>query len=166
MMLDELAKRARIDVAQLKPGKRLLSNATNPLIQKARPPSTLRLAITLLIQQPALAKQIQEPLPPTNIRGFDLLLEIIETAKQHPDLTTGGLLEFWRERKEGPSLAKLAQTEHMISDEALQNEFLGAIQCLRKIGHEQLIERLLAKANQTDLSPEEKQQLGELIRSK
>jgi len=64
------------------------------------------------------------------------------------------------------SLVKLAQVEHMIPAEGLQHEFLGAIQHLRKLGHKQVIDQLLAKANQTGLSLEEKQQLDELIRSK
>lgn len=165
LMLEELAKRARTDIKQLKPHKEQ-NTPSRSLKQNARPPSALRLAITLLVQQPALAKLIDKPLPAINMRGFELLQEIIEVVKEHPELTTGGLLEFWRAREEGQSLAKLAQTEHMISEEGLQNEFLGAIQRLRKLGHGQVIEQLIAKANQTDLSNEEKMQLDELIRAK
>jgi DNA primase len=164
MMLDELAKRAGVDLLQLKPTKN--NQVARSLTQKAKPPSTLRLAITLLLQQPSLALHIDQPLPELNIRGIELLHEIIERAKQHPELTTGGLLEFWRERAEGNSLAKLAQVQHMIPDEGIKSEFLGAIQLLRKLSHEQIINRLIAKANQTELTQEEKQQLDELIRSK
>jgi DNA primase len=164
MMLDELAKRARVDIEHIKPTTKF--SAAKLLTTKARPPSTLRLAILLLIQQPSLAQHIDQPLPELTMRGMDLLREIISLAKQHPDLTTGGLLEFWRERDEGKSLAKLAQTEHMVPENGMVNEFLGIIQRLRQFGQKQIIEGLLAKANQTKLSQEEKQQLEELIRSK
>jgi len=166
MMLDELAKRARVDIKRLKTNQTAPTKTILSLKLKARLPSTLRLAITLLAQQPALAKLIHQPLPQIDLRGFALLQEMVEILKQHPELTTGGLLECWREREEGKSLAKLAQIEHMIPEEGIQSEFLGAIQRLHKLGHEQAIERLIAKASQADLSCEEKQQLDELIRSK
>ncbi|MEO8401958.1 MAG: DNA primase [Gammaproteobacteria bacterium] len=166
MMLDELAKRALVDVEQLKPVNNARTKLPRPAAPKVRSPSTMRLAMILLVQQPGLAKLIEEPLPPLNLRGFDLLRDVIELTQRHPDLTTGGLLEFWREREEGPILAKIAQTEHMIPENGIENEFLGTIQSLRKLGNEQDIERLLAKANQAELSQEEKQLLAELIHSK
>jgi len=165
MMLDELAKRARTDVKQLQMNKSQTRRLA-PLKQKARPPSALRLAITLLIQQPSLAHRVNEPLPHIKLRGYELLQKMIECVKQHPDLTTGGLLEFWRDHEEVRTLAKLAQTEHMIPEEGIQNEFVGAIERLHKLGREQVIEQLIAKANQIALSQEEKMQLDELIRAK
>jgi DNA primase len=167
MMLDELAKRARMDVKQFQTDKNKSKRFIPiPLKQKARPPSALRLAITLLIQQPSLANLVDEPLPQIELRGFDLLQKIMECVKQHPDLTTGGLLEYWRDKEDVNTLAKLAQTEHMIPDEGIENEFLGAISRLQKLGREQVIEQLIAKASQTALSHEEKMQLDELIRAK
>lgn len=165
MMLDELAKRAHTDIKNLKKTKATSKNFKS-LKQNARAPSTVRLAITLLIQQPALAKLIEHPLPPIELRGYEVLQEMINLIKEHGDLTTGSLLEFWRDRAEGKSLAKLAQTEHMIPEQGLQNEFIGAIERLRKLGREQTIKNLIAKATQMSLSTEEKLELDELIRSK
>jgi len=165
MMLDELAKRARTDIKQLHPQKTKQKHFI-PAKQKARPPSTLRLAMTLLVQQPSLAHLIDKPLPLMELRGYDLLQKIVESIRVHPDLTTGGLLEYFRDQEDVTTLSKLAQTEHMIPEDGIQHEFLGAISRLRKVGHEQLIERLIAKASQTALSQEEKMQLDELIRAK
>ncbi|EKD73927.1 MAG: hypothetical protein ACD_45C00142G0008 [uncultured bacterium] len=163
MMLEELAKRAYItDIKQLKP----ITKSSQPRVQKARSPSALRLAITLLAQQPTLAQHIQCALPQLNVRGFDLLREMVELLQRYPDLTTGGLLEHWRDREEGKTLAKLAQTEHMIPDDGIKNEFLGAIHRLRKFEQEQIIEQFIAKANQTELTTEEKHKLAELIHHK
>jgi DNA primase len=162
MMLEELSKRSMY-AGQSKP---TTNKTTRPVMQKVRPPSALRLALTLLIQQPSLAQFIEQPLPELNLKGSDVLHEIIALAKEHPELTTGGLLEFWREREQVKSLVKLAQASHMIPEQGIRDEFLGAMQQLCNLGHKQSIERLLAKANQTKLTPEEKQQLDELIRSK
>lgn len=161
MMLEELAKKARIDVAQLLLFNSTPQTKTKP--QQARSPSTLRLAITLLIQDPPLAEQVVEPLPLLEIPGFSLFIQLIETIKKHSIATTGTLLEYWRERKEGKLLVKFAQIEHMIPATGIKNEFLGALTHLRKLANKQLIENLQAKAMQNGLSPEEKHYLQELI---
>lgn len=165
MMFDELAKKARIDAAQIKPRTTSSRKSTSSAL-KSRPPSALRLALTLLLQQPTLAREITEPLPHLDIPGFELFSEVLKFVQSHAEITTGILLENWRGRKEENSLAKLAQTEHMIPDAGIKNEFLGAIQRLRKLAQEHVIEQMLAKAAQTGLNPEEKQQLHELINNK
>lgn len=167
MMLSELAKRARIDVEHLTP--RTNTKPATPLRStalKTRPPSPLRIAMTLLIQQPSLVELIKTPMPALNLPGYDLLLRIIDIARESPSLTTGGLLEHWRDQPDGARLAKLAQVEHMIPESGIQHEFLGALNNLIKTAHKNAIETLLAKAAHTGLSPEEKQQLSTLIHTK
>ena len=166
MMLEELAKRAQInDVKQLKPiaTDTAQRRTSKP---KALPPSALRLALTLLLQQPELASLINPPLPTLNIRGFNLLNDVIALLQENPTLTTGALLEHWRDKEEGKLLAKLTQTEHMIPEKGIQSEFLGSIQNLRNLSKRQAIDHLLAKASQMTLTQEEKEQLNELIHNK
>jgi DNA primase len=164
LMLEELAKRTRTQIEQLQPSKAAAPRPT-PL-RKSRPPSNLRVAITLLVQKPTLVETLTEPLPPIDAPGFDLFLEILNLAKQNPALTTGALLEHWRDRPEGAMLSKLAQTDHMVPDAGMESEFQGAILRLKKLANEQAIERLLSQAAQNGLSQEEKQRLHELINTK
>ena len=167
MMVDELSRRARIDADKINlrgvepQPTRAPTRPSGTL--SAKPPSTLRLAMTLLIQQPALAALITEPLPTLDIPGYELFTQLIVLAKQNPDITTGGLLEHWRDQPEGGMLAKLAQKEHMAPDNGIQHEFSGAIQQLYKLAQEQVINRLLSKAALAELSGEEKLHLSELI---
>jgi DNA primase len=163
MMLEELAKRARIDVAQLSPQPSAIVKKPITSSLKARPPSSLRLAMTLLVQQPALVELITEPLTPLDITGFDLLLQVINKAKENPHITTGGLLEHWRDHPDGQLLAKLAHAEHVTPEAGIENEFIGAIKQMHKLTQENVIEKLLAKAAHTGLSAEEKQNLSMLI---
>lgn len=168
MMLVELAKKARVDVAQLQTKatpKAAQTTVSNPL-KAAKPPSALRLAMTLLVQQPELVTHITEALPTIDTAGFDLFTQVIATAQKNPKITTGQLLEHWRDQEEGKMLAKLAQWEHMIPAAGLSHEFTGAIKKLRQLAQEQTIEGLLAKAAQGNLSLEEKQNLSELINRK
>jgi DNA primase len=167
MMLAEVAKKARIDAATLTPAAQQLRTRTSRFKPtKARAPSTLRLAITLLVQQPALGLELKEPLPTLTIRGFALFSQLIEIIQKNSIQTTGSLLEHWRDHKELPLLVKLAQTEHMIPREGIQNEFLGAIAHFKKLANKQLIEQLLHKSAQNALSPEEKAHLNALIGEK
>jgi DNA primase len=166
MMFDELAKKARIEVTQLKQAKQINYKKTSGKSQKPRSPSALRLAITLLIQNPQLATDLSLPLPALSLPGIALFIELIEIIKAYSPPHTGVLLEYWRDRKEKKLLEKLAQTEHNVPTAGIKNEFLGAIEQLKKLAHMQEIEQLLAKASQNNLSLEEKKHLHELIHNK
>ena len=134
--------------------------------KKPRSPSALRLAIILLIQDPLLGIELQEePLLLSSLKlpGIALFIEIMEVIKTYSPPNTGILLEYWRDRKERKLLEKLAQTEHAVPITGIKNEFLGAIEQLKKSAHTQKIDHLLAKASQNSLSFEEKKDLHELI---
>lgn len=161
MMFEELAKRTRMTVEQLKPKNTSFQAKT--AIQKARSPSALRLAFALLVQHPELAELITHQLPRIDMTGFDLFSQVLELIQKNPGLNTGTLMEHWRDKPEGKSIAKLAQLEHMIPEKGIQSEFLGAIDKLKKFGNKQIIDQMLAKASQSGLTHEEKQQLHELI---
>lgn len=163
MMLEELAKRARIDIKQLNPATQQPVASHR---QKARSPSTFRFAFTLLVQHPELAKLVTQPLPELDIAGFDLFKAVMSLAQNTPNLSTGSLLEHWRDQEDGKTLSKLAQTELMMPDEGVENEFLGAMQQIQKLGHDRAIDYLLSKANQGDLTETDKKQLHELINDK
>ncbi len=157
MMFDELAKKARIDIA-----KPIIEKKSLPQ-SKIRTPSNLRLAITLLIQEPSLACEIKEALEPAEISGFSFLIELVETIQQYAIQTTGGLIEHWRDRKEEKLLAKLANTPHMIPEAGIRSEFLGAISGLKSQSVKVMIDKLLAKAAIQNLTPDEKVYLNDLI---
>jgi DNA primase len=164
MMFSELAKKAQVDIERVKP------TTTTPYkssLHKARSPSILRLAMALLIREPQLAIHLTEPLPPLEMKGYDLFCEIVDVAKHNPGITAAALYEIWRDRPtEANIIAKLAEPDDVIPEKGIQHEFLGAIQRLKELANEQLIERLLAKATQNGLTQEEKQTLHALIHSK
>jgi DNA primase len=163
MMLDELAKRARIDVAEISAPK--ATQTTKPLAKPttARAPSSLRLAITLLVQKPELANQLTEDLPSLDVRGFELLTRLVDIIKTHTITNTAGLREHFRDTEEEKLLSKFAHLEHMIPDTGITLEFLGSIARLKKLANKQMIETMLSKAAQNGLTTDEKQYLHDLI---
>jgi len=161
MMLAELAKRARIDVTEISAPKAATRSSIKP--NTARSPSSLRLAITLLVQNPELANRMTEALPSLDVRGFDLLVRLVDIIKTHAITTTGTLLEHFRDTEEDKLLSKFTHIEHMIPDTGIPLEFLGSIARLKKLANKQMIETMLSKAAQDGLSPDEKKYLHELI---
>lgn len=159
MMFEELAKKARTEISTPKV-------PTQNRLQKARAPSSLRLAITLLIQQPELVNCITETIPPIDLPGFILFCELIEIIKNNAAYTTGAVLEYWRDRKEGKLLAKLALSDHMIPPSGIESEFLGSLQRLKKLADKHTVDQLLSKAAAGSLSHEEKLRLHQLIHNK
>lgn len=165
MMQDELAKRAHTDLPSPTPGTPVRAVAAGR--KSFTPSSPLRLAITLLVQEPSLARLIDTALPPLDQPGAELLNALFACLEAHPALsTTGELLEHWRDREDAPVLAKLACLELAVPKEGMEAEFLGAINRLRQLSHEQAITRLLNKAKAAPLTGEEKALLNELISSK
>lgn len=164
MMFEELAKKTRTTIEQLNPIT--TSKTYKSAIQRARSPSALRLAVSLLVQNPELANEITETLPSLEINGFDLLLNLVEFIKLNPGLTTGTLLAHFRGKPEEKVIAKLAQLENMVPEKGIRHEFKGAILQLRKLANKQYIERILNKASQSGLTSDEKKQLHELLHDK
>lgn len=159
MMLDELAKRARITVSNNQPNKK---PTPQPSVKKARPPSPLKLALMLLVQNPELAKTLTEPVPVLEMKGYDLLMDLIQMG-QKATVSAGSFKECWRDHPEAELITKLAQLEHMVPPTGIENEFLGAIKRLKKLSSEQAIERMLIKANLSGLTQDERLQLQSLI---
>lgn len=172
LMFDKLAQLIGVAVNKLQTVTEKSPQIT-PEPKQKNPKSSFRqspiaLALSLLLQHPQLAKQLEniDWLHQINLRGIDVLIKLHEILKQNPELKTGALLEYWREHKQLPQLAKLAAKEIMLPPEKLASELLGALECIHEISNEQLIQGLLIKAKNNSLSETEKQQLQQLISNK
>lgn len=126
----------------------------------------VRLAIALLLIQPALATAL-EPVPELvtpDIPGSELLAELLETARSSPHLSTAAMIERFRERQEYPHLLKLLEWEPAASDDdTLRRMFLDAITRLVSKRTELRTEHLLHKSRVQGLDPEEKAELNALL---
>jgi DNA primase len=122
--------------------------------------------LALLVQHPELAAEVSEALPQDDTPGISLFNKIIELSTHHPQLTTGVLLELFRDQPEGKWLASLVQQELTVPPKGLKAEFLGALSQLRKQAQEQVIQKMLEKNALGTLTAEEKQTLSLLIINK
>ena len=174
MMLARLAEIARMDVAlltQVVTG--VLPVAARPdrsagrrmaAVAHAAGRSPVRIAIEILLYQPALAQQVRDPqtLAKLDVAGVGLLVQLLELLQARPHLNTAALLEHWRGSQEGKYLAKLAQWQPEVP-EGVEAELQGALQRLAEQYHQQRVENLLHMERLEGLDDVEKAELRRLL---
>ena len=130
--------------------------------------SLVRSAIALLLQQPSLALALQPPYAFSALRqpGITLLTELVTLVYERPDITTGGVLEHFADRKETAALQKLA-SQDMPGEAALwQDEFADAMAQLEKQTLHQRIDELQAKQREVGLDDDDKAEMRALLLTK
>ena len=173
ILLDEVGKRARIDISEWK-ANLTVGKTPDVILEKSLPeqkhqlklPKALEIVLMLIVQKPALAVLIDEPIQPSHLPGLSFLAALIAIVRTKPDISTAMLREHFRDQKEESFIARLAGQEHMIPDDGMENEFLGAIRQLKALNLDELINQLLAKATQDNLTEEEKINLTNAINQK
>ena len=91
--------------------------------------TTMRILIGLLVQNPQLATLIPslEGLEQTKQAGLPLFVELVQTCLAQPDLTTGQLLELYRDNKFSQQLETLATWNHMIVEDMVRTDLFGYV---------------------------------------
>ncbi|PZO62607.1 MAG: DNA primase [Pseudoxanthomonas suwonensis] len=128
--------------------------------------SVVRSAITLLLQQPALAADV--PHPPAfaalEQAGVELLLRLLPVIRERPDISTGALLEHLADDPAAESLQKLAVIDLPGQPDLWRTEFHDALDKLTDLARQQRREALQARMGSLDEA--EKQELRELLQAR
>lgn len=174
-LAENLASRARMPMAELLPLLGLAPVARGRMARSPQParqrnggrqaPSPVRHAIGLLLQRPALATRCHEParLRGLPMPGVALLVEMLELLGQQPHLSTGALIEHWRDREEYRHLSALAgRLLELGDDEALEQEFDDTLARLDRFRREIRLEALKRKPFR-DLTDTEKAEFQQLL---
>ncbi|WP_417761223.1 DNA primase [Shewanella sp.] len=164
MMLEQLASRLRMDNAEQM--KRMLGLKSRQQKRLSSPSlkgrgTPLRLAIALLVQQPNLGYQMppQPALKHLKMPGVALLIELLDLTRAST-MTSAQLLEHYRDTEQFSTLKKVAQWEHQVADEHLQQGFKESLVWLN---NQYIEQRYQALSMKQDLTREEKVQLQKLI---
>ncbi|MDR3387377.1 MAG: DNA primase [Rudaea sp.] len=128
----------------------------------------VRAAVALLLQNPGFAAAIEPPHLFSTLRqpGIPLLMELVALCRERPEISTAGMLEHFAQREEVRALQKLAVMEFPGAEDAWRAEFLDALAQLDRQTHQQRLDELLAKKNESALDPEETDELRRLLASK
>ncbi len=167
--LEELARLPRNALAELH-GQPVQPTLATPTMTAQRSGiSPVRRLVTLLLQEPALARLVEEPnrLASVELPGTSLLVEVIDFLKDRTHIHTGALIEHWRGTETGRHLAKLATepVPKLVGD--LEREFLDGIEHLLAKPLDQRREQRLAELSRkqpSELTGSEREELLQLLR--
>ncbi|MDE4025020.1 DNA primase [Glaesserella parasuis] len=126
----------------------------------------MRLLIALLLQNPHLVQNVPEDvtfLQSLQEKGFDLFLELVNICHANLGISMGGLLEYLRESPNYRHLELLANWDHLVSSENVENTFIDALDFFYKKLLDRQIDILMAKDRTTGLNQQEKQELMMLL---
>ncbi len=175
LLLERLAQDVRMPAGRL---AQLLGledgQAPAPAPRGARRPSSagrrplLTQAILLVLHYPAAARGITNfaPLAALPVKGVEVLVELLQSARAEPDLTTARLVERWRDRPEGGRLAELAGAESLVTDAAAASRELRTAvdKLIAEHGPERRLDELIARSREQKLSSEEQQEFQALLK--
>ncbi|MDN5923405.1 MAG: DNA primase, partial [Xanthomonadales bacterium] len=97
---------------------------------------------------------------------IDLLIELLDVARQREDMSTAMLLHHFAGREQADALAALAITPLQISGDATHTEFVDALRQLQRQTLVQRIDHLIETQASRGLDNAEKAQLRELLAAK
>jgi DNA primase len=164
--LAELTGRGRVEF----PGKpaKLRPSAPNSPTARTKP-SPLRLVLALLIQNPRLFPLIDPEsmdLLTSDEKAGPIAGTLLESLRANPGLTTGGVLEAFRETESTSQVSTLSVWDTEIVDDNIEQVFCDTLKSLTRKAREKCLNGLLQKAETMPLSPREREELRALISRK
>ncbi|MDR1012608.1 MAG: DNA primase [Coxiellaceae bacterium] len=170
LLLNKIAKLININVEELDIENTIippLPTQINELIEETiiNIPLPIENIISIILHYPEFICNIHNIDEIKNIRlnGIEILIELLIVLKQQQNLSTGTILEYWRNRREFKLLNRLACKELIVPKNVLENELISNIRLLVKLERDAHIQTLLTKATTKNLKTEERQQLQKLI---
>ncbi len=164
MLVDELARRAQTAPQRLGLSKgSAATSAPTPPASKPAPSGArtlVRSVIEQLLHRPQLAFSAQDTssLRQGHLPGLDFLCDLLDFLKSRPNITTGAIVEHWRDSEYGPYLDRLAQKSLLVADTNLDREFTDAIDRIRDRVYSKRVEALLQKPLEA-LTEQEREEL-------
>lgn len=128
----------------------------------------MRMVISLLLQNPELVKRMSE----SGVQalraeaGFEILEKLTALCRQREGITTGQILEYFRNTSYSNPLEILATWDHLLDESDIINAFSQNYRRLNIQAIERDIEMLIAKERTEGLTNEEKTVLVHLLAGK
>ena len=171
LLMSELARLTHIDQHRI---EQLLEAPPPPQVEKPDHPAPhwqrtpLRIALALLIQNPRLFTQDLPKIDGSTSTDPDqiLITVLMQHLAQQPQLNTATLVEHFRDTPWFEVLGQLAAWDHQVPDQAQASELTEMLRFLAKKTRESLIQSLIGKSKQQELSAQERQALQKMLRER
>jgi len=169
LMLEKLKELSKVDQLDFFQNPATLKASRYKQKQADVKLSPVRIAISLLLQNPSLIDVLEEK----NINwknldfpGVSLLRTIVEIIVESPNIKLPSLLEYFRGRDEESYIGIMMNHDFFISGDELKEEFSGAIDRLISQGQESRLDGLIAKERASGLSEHERKELLSMLASR
>lgn len=129
----------------------------------------VRIAIALLLQHPEIYRLNQEKISEATLNSlhqYPILVQLLAQVSASPDITTGMLLELWRDSEHFDALSKLIAWDPKVPTNALGTEFLDTLKFLSSQSEQLVVDDLIKKARYEGLSAAERQELHNLLKKR
>ena len=168
LIIERMSRLLRIDLERLLGMLELQSEVTKPTKRKMqRLPNRVELALALLIQFPELARHLQD-YPNITLNTSDqtaqLWKEISAMLQANPTLSTGALLEAWRNHPLFSTVVELANVSHTVPLEGIDAEFTGLLAGLARDHHASTVQHLMQLAASGQITDDQKIELQQAIK--
>ncbi len=136
-------------------------------VEKKFKMTPMRIAIALLMQHPALAKEVDymPELAALGLPGMPLLLDIQAACLNKPNASTAQLLEHFKEHPQQSAMTKLALWQHQIADDQLITYFQQTFKFIEDQCLNHRLETLLIKDKTQGLAKAERQEYMMLMQA-
>ncbi|MCF7971288.1 MAG: DNA primase, partial [Methylococcaceae bacterium] len=169
LMLEKLKELSKVDHLDFLEKPTTLKSLRHKQKQADMKLSPVRIAISLLLQNPSLIDVFEEK----NINwqnldfpGISLLKTIVEIIVESPNINLPSLLEYFRGKEEESYIGVMMNYDFFISGDELKEEFSGAIDRLISQGHESRLDELITKERASGLSEQERKELLSMLASR
>ncbi|GFO72733.1 DNA primase [Bathymodiolus japonicus methanotrophic gill symbiont] len=169
LMLEKLKALSRTDKLDFFQNPTTLKQASHKQKQEDTNLSPVRIAISLLLQNPGLIEVVEQKeihWQALNFPGIALLKKIVEIIEQHPDINLPRLMELFRGKDEEKYIHIMMNHDFFISGEEINDEFSGAIDRLIDQGREHRLDELIAKERARGLAEYEQKELLNMLASR
>ncbi len=124
-------------------------------------PTTMRILIALLVQNPNFSELVPslEGIAHIQMPGLSLFQELVDVCRSTPGMSTGQLLERYRDNKFAKQLEKLATWNDIEIEEIAENTFIDALNHLFNSALDERFDYLIAKERTEGLTPEEREEV-------
>ena len=164
LMRDELRRRSGYTGLTASPVTRVETARTQRSRDRSLTP--VQYAVALIVQRPELAADSGVFLSDFegDVKGLDFLRELIDFCRNRPHLSTAKLIELWRERREGPWLARLATREVCSNREEMPTALIQIMARIRRLQVQARVRELQqAQMNEGGLDETGSAELRELL---
>ena len=129
-------------------------------------PSALRTMLALLVQEPGLFGRLDAETR-ADLEGLGkaghLIRRLFSLLDERPEITSGGILESFRDEPEEKYIKILSLWEPLIPPEGVNAEFIDAAKRALEQDKSARLEALVKKAKETDLNAEERDALRRMF---